>query len=420
MDATLNPPPLPEPKGSGTPARSDGQGKEVDPHCVTSLVPERAGVPLPGKARRLLLHTWRVLKCQLLGTLGCLSIPGAVLLFGWTCRLVQRNARGHWARRLDEPRPDPRRLPRWIVSEDFRGHLEALRGGGFRNGVRRFFAAFLGSLGANLRTGFLVVLNSMILTLPGGLIMLFSWYSGWDNSFNKGYEQFAVGPILGWLGILLFIAAMTYVPVAQARQAVTGSAKAFFNYRKVRDVIHRRPVACLALVAIYTLCGAIFMVASSILMFAGNGWEALETMTNEQIISFLNGYHFWWAFLFIFPAFVILKLIAGRIYAGAAFDAVSDGSWKKEDLRGAEAEALAKVPVRPNPPALPGLMRAGLKTFGFFGRSVLRVGTFLLLLVFVFEIYIAQFFNFQPASRWLRHPMVQLPWYHDVPGALKE
>jgi hypothetical protein len=369
---------------------------------------------------RFLLHTARFLKCHLLGAICCLSVPGALLFAGWTCRLVQRNALAHWAKRLGQPPPHPRRLPRWVAAEDFRGQLSAATTGGFRNGVRHFFGAFLGSLGANLKTGFLVVVNSMVLTLPGGLLMLFSWHAGWDNSFNKGYEQFWVGPVTGWLGILLFITAMTYVPIAQARQAITGTAKSFFDYRAVRDVIRRRPVSCLLLIAAYTLAGAVFMVASTALMFIGNGWEGLEAMTAAEITGFLNGYYFGWAFLFIVPAFVGLKLIAGRIYAGAACDAVSDGSWEKDTLPPAEAAALAAAPVRPAPPGRPGLLGAGLATFGFLGRCMLRIGTFLLLLVFSFELYVAQFLNHQPAARWLRHPMVQLPWFHHVPGHLKE
>ncbi len=82
---------------------------------------------------------------------------------------------------------------------------------------------FLGGFTANARIGLAATLNTWALTLPGALLWLFSWYDGWNNSFHKGYEQAAVGPAMGLLGVGLFIAAMLYVPMAQARQASTGS-----------------------------------------------------------------------------------------------------------------------------------------------------------------------------------------------------
>jgi hypothetical protein len=46
--------------------------------------------------------------------------------------------------------------------------------------------------------------------------------------------------------------------------------------------------------------------------------------------------------------------------------------------------------------------------------------TFLLLFAFAIELYVAQFFTFEPAANWLRQPMVQIPWYHSIPGHLEE
>jgi hypothetical protein len=141
--------------------------------------------------------------------------------------------------------------------------------------------------------------------------MLFSWYAGWNISFFKGYEQAAVGPLWGFAGIFLFMAAMTYVPIAQARQAVTGRAKAFWNYRRVRDVIHRRPLACLLLTAGYTALGFVFMIAINSLQFIGNA-DRFAELSNPEIIAFLNRYYFWWAALFIGPAFLAVLDAAAR------------------------------------------------------------------------------------------------------------
>jgi hypothetical protein len=178
-------------------------------------------------------------------------------------------------------------------------------------------------------------------------------------------------------------------------------------------------VPCLLLTAGYTALGAVFMIAVSALMIIGNGDQFAE-MTVAQIVAFLNRYYFWWAALFIVPGFVLLKLTAGRIYSGAAFDAVTTGRWKKEELVGEEARIFQPAPVTARPPALPGLMRTSLFAFSVIGRLGLRVTTFVLLLLLAFELYVGQFFNFEPATNWLRQPMVQLPWFHSIPGHLKE
>jgi len=375
--------------------------------------------PLQGRPRRLVLRTGRGLKSWFLATLSCLNVPFAILFSGWTYRLVQRRAHTLWARRLEEPPPSERVLPRWILSDAFGSHLSLVQSRSPRQWIRAISHAFLGSFAANLKTGFLVVLNSMLVTLPGGMIMMFSWHSGWDNSFNKGYEQAAVGPLWGFAGIFLFMAAMTYVPIAQARQAATDSAKAFWNYRRVRHVIRARPVACVLLTAGYTALGAVFMIAVSALMIIGND-EQFAEMTVAQIVAFLNRYYFWWAALFIVPGFVLLKLTAGRIYSGATFDAVTTGRWKKKELVGEEARIFQSAPVTARPPALPGPMRTSLFAFSIIGRLGLRVTTFVLLLLLAFELYVGQFFNSEPAANWLRQPMVQLPWFHSIPGHLKE
>ena len=79
------------------------------------------------------------------------------------------------------------------------------------------------SLRQNLQLGLQGILTTWTLTLPGCLLWLFAWYDGWNNSFNKGYEQAAVGLVVFILGMFLFVGSMFYVPMAQARFASTGA-----------------------------------------------------------------------------------------------------------------------------------------------------------------------------------------------------
>ncbi len=383
------------------------------------------GLPPPAPVPRalpaplhLLVATGRIFKSWIFATLACMSIPLAILFAGWTYRLVQRRTHKLWATLLGREPDNRRPLPRWFLSERFGKPLSATKGTAFRFRVAGIVRVLFGSLGTNLKTGFLITFNSFLVTLPGGLIMMFSWYSGWDNSFNKGYEQAEIGPLWGLLGIFLFMAAMTYIPIAQARQAITGSTRAFWSSRKVRDVIRARPVTCLALSGGYTFLGAIFMVAVIALAFVGNG-DSFEEKSSAEIISYLNLYYFFWAAFFIVPGFVVLKLIAGRIYASASYDAIVTSRWKKDEVTDREQKIFEHAQVAETPPALPGLMRTSLTAFSFIGRLLLRAATFLLLLLLALELYVAQFFTFEPATNWLRQPMVQLPWYRSIPKHLE-
>ena len=67
--------------------------------------------------------------------------------------------------------------------------------------LRRIGKAFFQSLWLNLTIGAQAIFNTWVLTMPGCVLMLFSWYAGWHNSFNKGYEQAVVGPLTGFGGI---------------------------------------------------------------------------------------------------------------------------------------------------------------------------------------------------------------------------
>lgn len=101
------------------------------------------------------------------------------------------------------------------------------------------------------RAGLAAYANTAVLTIPGCVLWMFAWYDGWNNSFHKGYEQAWVAPSVGVLGSALFIAAMLYVPIAQARQAVAGDWRAFYAFRVVWSVTRAKWLSCLGLAAAY-------------------------------------------------------------------------------------------------------------------------------------------------------------------------
>src|SRR3989475_8749291 len=217
-----------------------------------------------------------------------------------------------------------------------------------------------------------------------------------------------------------FTAAMLSSPMAQARQAVTGKWRSFYQFRLVWSLVRRRWLACFGLAALYALCSVPLLILGSIVMFLPNINPKLADLTPAQTIQLLNN-SFFWSALFVFPAFVLLRLVAARIYGTALLKAVQTGAVPQDALAEAEWQALHRLELlQVEPPRLrhPVLRivtwagtRAGRITFGFL--------TGLIWFAFIVELYIGQFFNYRGAQVWLNQPLVHLPWFHHIPATLK-
>jgi hypothetical protein len=208
------------------------------------VAPSRA----PGLAAKLMAFPVKFLW----GMAFCQGLLGSLLVAGWACRLAQRSALKYWwsrsGRTLEEAsfldflaaneRTRPHRhWPNWFFEQNLRQTLRRMPGSSLGSYLLALLSAPVNSLWRNFWLGLQVVANTWLLTLPACLFWWFGWYDGWNNSFNKGYEQAAVGPLVSVFGILLFIVAMFYVPLAQARQAVTGQWRAFFQFRLVWRIV---------------------------------------------------------------------------------------------------------------------------------------------------------------------------------------
>ncbi len=137
----------------------------------------------------------------------------SVIVVGWTFRMMRRSIyRGWWKRSpvrsavrfedLDSTAPSsefPRSsTPRWIVAENYHEIINRPRpDGGDASRLRKLVRlpeALTGGLRANLRSAARALACTYLVTIPGCFLWLAAWYDGWNNSFNKGYEQAAVGP----------------------------------------------------------------------------------------------------------------------------------------------------------------------------------------------------------------------------------
>jgi hypothetical protein len=381
----------------------------------------------PSRRRRILFAPvkffWGMIFCQ--------SVLGALAVLGWTYRLMQRSVLKQWWKLSAAPTKAARfeefvaghpgtgghvHWPNWFLAQNLRATVRL----GWRRNTGLLFRALFASLWLNVRLGVQGIFNTWVFTLPACVLMLFGWYDGWNNSFNKGYEQFWIGPAVSWIGILSFIVAMLYVPMAQARQAVTGDWRSFYQFRLVWTLVRRRWLACFGLAAFYALCSVPLMILVAVVTSLPNINAKLADLTPEQAIGFLNRYYFWSA-LFVFPAFVALRLVAARIYGTALLKAVQTGAIAQDALAETEWQALQRLDLlQVDPPRIrhPVLRvaawagtRAGRITFGFL--------TGLVWFIFLGQLYIAQFFNYRGATVWLNQTLVQLPWFHHVPAGLK-
>jgi hypothetical protein len=394
-------------------------------------------VVTPVSRPALLTRLWKALVFVwkfAIGLVCCQSLVFSILLVGWTYRFMQRVALKTWWKRSGSDVSFNEFIgheswPNWIILLNFR---ETVGSGTVAPDVRRgirlvtsaatCFKALFHSLWLNARLGVAGAFNTFVLTLPGCALMLFGWYDGWNNSFNKGYEQFSVGPATSWLGIMLFAAAMLYVPMAQARQAITGEWRAFYQWRLVWRLVRLRWLQSFGIAAAYALlwfpililrAGAPYLQGKATNMSA----DQLMALPYELIVKNLNQYFLWCALL-ILPAFVFVRWLAARNYATSTAIAIKKGIIAAFGLSDFERGALARLNMLEPAPAAPRhiLLRVAARAWRFGLRSAAVLAIFLVWVVYIFELYICQFFHYVPGVGWLNHCLVQLPWFHFVPG----
>jgi hypothetical protein len=388
------------------------------------ITPQLAKPGLFARVWKDLIACWKFL----IGVFCAQGLLLSILLVGWTYRFMQRTALKLWWVRsasigkgatFEEfvARESETRVhlhwPNWILAQNFREAFRATR-----------WRALAQSLWQNLRIGIAGAFNTLVLTLPGCILMLFGWYDGWNNSFNKGYEQAAVGPVVSLVGIFMFAIAMLYVPMAQARQAITGEWRSFYQWRLVWRLVRLRWLWCVGLSVCYLLLWAPIMILRAVPTFwpqiAKLGHEQVEALSHTEAIQNLNQYFFWCGF-FIVAAFLFLRWLAARNYALGICTAVKNGLIGAYALSDFERLALGRLALLEVtlPPQRHVLLRLTARLWRFAARTAAIALMLLVWVLFVFELYISQFFHYIPGMGWLNHCLVQLPWFHYIPAHLK-
>ncbi len=378
---------------------------------------------------RAALAVWKFL----FGVLLTQTLLGSILVVGWTWRAAQRAVQKRWWKlsgatgacfcdfvQCSSFHRSLGGWPNWILEHN-RAWLSAHRTPGSAK-LARIGKSLVHSLWLNLKIGVQAIFNTWVLTMPGCVMMLFSWYAGWHNSFNKGYEQAIVGPVTGFGGIALFIAAMYYVPMAQIRQASTGDWRAFYQFKLVWQLIRKKWLACFALALLYTAFSVPVTILKTVPEFFIQMNPSLADRSPAELLKFAKTYYFYSAFI-LFAAFVILRIAAARIYAASLLANLQSGALTEESLAENEWETLHRLDLLTVPPQPERhvLVRTAAWLGTRMGRIVTGFALFLVWFSFVGQVYISEFFMKSPNGRgWLNQPLVQLPWFNYIPNSLKQ
>lgn len=351
----------------------------------------------------------------------------SVLVVGWVTRAAQREVLRTWWRRspvrgrdgsfahfaaADPATHKHVTWPTWFAGVDAGNP-------GDHGRVRTILRRLMGGLVRNARLGVPMVFNTWVLTLPGCLLWAVAWFAGWQNSFNKGYEHAWFGPTVFVLGMLLFAAAMGYVPLAQARQASTGDWRRFYDFRLIWRLVRRQWLASLGLAVAWAgASGAVLLVklmpqlAQYVPSLTDRPAAEMATVSQNFFLVMALG---------LFPLFVALRLLAARVYANALRSGYQSGALTEDDLGDAEWRALHRLELlAPTPmPERRWFIRLAAWLATRTGQ-ITAAAVFVVWLGFSFLVTVSEFAAHSEHGRgWWNQPMIQLPWFDYTPNRLR-
>ncbi len=373
--------------------------------------------PKKGGWRGLLRWLWWFVA----GTFFCFNPLLSIIALGWLTRWTQSRVLWGWWRSSD--RRDQESFPefgqslsqpviahpRWLWGEP----LLASQPQTTWQKVKRFFYVPFGSLWLNLKTGVVMLFAMQLLLGLPCLLMHFGWVLGWLNSFNKGYEQAWMGPTFSLLGILLFVLAMLYIPMARAHLAVTGRLRSFFEVRFIWRLARIRLAASLGLAAVIALLSVPLEILKTLPLGFDDGYNPLwANATDAEVQSLLNNYY-GLVSLILFGSMILSLMLSARVYRKSLLRALERGDITREELSERVRSWLARLDALPSTDQTkaPVVVR-GLK---MLVRPALYSALVVIWLLFTFKVYVGEFFQRHRTSGFLNHALVQIPCLTNVP-----
>jgi hypothetical protein len=250
-------------------------------------------------------------------------------------------------------------------------------------------ARALGGLAANIRAGAITLVALMTWTLPFTVFWLGAWWAGWENSFNKGYEQAFVGPSVFSLGLFVCALVLPVLPLMLAHVATEDRLSAAYELRRIKGIVAQSGWRLASLAVATLVLATPFFAARGVIIMGHEFFPGLEDMTPAAAAD-LKGQITLAVAAIAFAALMILRGMAARIYAFAAprAAALRPGVWD------GSVAADAAVPARPRSRLIVTLWVAlAVACSGAFG--------FLMLM--------NQFLD-HAWWRWITHPFLALPW----------
>ncbi len=335
-------------------------------------------VPLqPNRARGLRARASSLLSIVLAIALALTPVT-AVLVLGWFMRIMRRETAIALARYEG---PGRKRS----------AALEGFAQSGELAGMQRFPGWWRG-LAETFRAGLRATAALAVATLPFGALLLLAWWAGWENSFNKGYEQAWVGPSLAMAGVLLAVFILMHLPMALAHHAAERRIGAIWDLRFIRRLIARVRWRYLVFTVIMVLASAPVYLAQIVPTFIEGVFPHLATAGPEEIKSFAGRWHLAFT-VYLVMVLLILRRWSARLYARALVAMGEEASVYVGVVRRELGLGQSVAPTSPRrwPGLITNLLTAGL-WFGFLAA-----------------LFVAQFAN-HAWWNWVNSPIVGLPW----------
>ena len=344
---------------------------------MTTVSDQPAAAAAAQPTRGLIYRLSALAKCVVVVALALTPFTGFLVL-GWLARLMRREAVIAGVRKSRD-----------LSRSQALGLMQT-------DSVLSDFVRFPGWWSGLWRTvvdGLRAVLVVAALIVPFGLILLIAWWAGWENSFNKGYEQAWVGPLLGLTGVGIGIALLSHLPMAFAHFAAEGRVRAAFDLGVIRRLIRAVRWRYVLLTLATVLLSAPLYLAQILPTFMEKINPALINADAATAAKIAFQWHLG-ATIYLVTVLIILRKWAARLY-GQATIGVSPGtdSFVMRITRSVTADTGDSEPTRRG--RIGGLI-AGLITVAAW------LGFFVML-------YIAQFAN-HAWWNWVNHPIVGLPW----------
>ena len=306
----------------------------------------------------------------------------AVLVLGWLMRIMRREA--------------ALALARQGLGLKRRAAIAKLAATPVLASLTRFPGWWRG-LGDTMRSALSGAMAVALATLPFGALFLLAWWAGWENSFNKGYEQAWVGPLLALLAALVAVPVLSLLPMALVHHAVTRRVGAVLEIGLIWRLVRRVRWRYVALTLGIVLAAAPLGVMRVLPVFIENVRPELAQAGPDALRALAVRWHLATT-VYLIVVLVILRSAAARLYARAWLaerPTATEGMSTLADALGiARAPAVARRPGR-----LMGLI-AGLLIAAAW-------------LAFLAMLYVTQFAN-HAWWNWLNHPLIGLPWVFRV------